>query len=259
MGHERIGFLPHSKQWNGIVEQLSIFDGSEKSVLKIASDTLAAIRKSYEFMHSDESVIKAIAFLATLSISANHEKQSDYLNENGYIVDSNISLFSLMASVQKYITTDNDSLEINKIAKDSALQAVINYQKKYSNEQLSLLSEEPESVWRSAGNGAAFCEMARMFFASFTDRQLKYYIERIAASSIDDYATLQLFTEQLTAQTTAITTHSEEISKIMQSFAAGWFNKHSKSSLPDKENIRGFLKLSFVKLREEFRREAEGK
>jgi len=250
--------LPRSKQWQKIIEKLSAFDGNEKSVIQIASDTLTAIQKSYKAMHSDESVIKAIKFLAILSISANQKNQSDYLNKNGYIVDSNISLFSLMASAQKYIMTERGSLEINKIAKDAALQAVIKYQTKHSNEQLSLLYAEPESVWKSVGNGAAFCEMARTFFASFTDRQLKYYIERTAASSIDDYQTLQLFTEQLTTQTTAITMHSEDISKIMQSFAAGWFNKRSSSSLPNQDSIKGFLKVSFGKLREEFRREADG-
>jgi hypothetical protein len=43
----------------------------------------------------------------------------------------------------------------------------------------------------------------------------------------------------------------------MQSFAAGWFNKYAVSDMPTKEEINGFLKLSFEKMREEFRREAK--
>lgn len=259
MGHERIGFLPHTKQWNAIVDQFSVFDGDNESVLRIADDTLTAIRKTYEAMPFDESVVNAISFLTTLAFSAKQKNQIDYLNENGYTVDSNISLFSLMASAQKYITTESGSLEINKIAKDAALQTIIDYQQRHQVNQLSLFSEKPENVWQNVGTGSAFCEMARTFFASFTDRQIKYYVERAAASSIDNYTILQSFTNQLTAQSNAIADHAFEISKIMQSFAAGWFNKNTVSSLPDKVKVQGFLQMSFGKLREEFRREADGK
>lgn len=259
MGHERIGFLPHTKQWQAIVDQLSMYNGGDESVLKIADDTLKAIRKAYEAMPYDESVIKAISYLATLVFSANQEDQPAYLNDNGYMVDSQLSLFSLMTSAQEYITTETGSLEINKIAKDAALQAVISYQQEHQTNQLMLFSDQPESVWKSAGNGAAFCELARTFFASFTDRQLKYYVERAAASKIGDYAALQSFTDTLSTQSQKIANHAFEITKIMQSFAAGWYNKNASSSLPDENKVRGFLQMSFGKMREEFRREAEGK
>ena len=36
-----------------------------------------------------------------------------------------------MASVQKYITTDDGSLETNKLARDATLQAIIDYQQRH--------------------------------------------------------------------------------------------------------------------------------
>jgi hypothetical protein len=259
MGHERIGFLPRSQQWRGIVVQLSMYDGNKESVLRIANDTLNAIRKVYENMPFDESVVKAVSYLATLAFSAKQANQVDYLNENGYSVDSSISLFSLMASAQKYITTENGSLEVNKIAKDAALQAVMQYQQNHQTNQTSFLYDESANVWQSAGTGAAFCELARSFFAAFTDRQIKYYVERVAASSIGNYTSLQSFTQQLSEQSQAISDHAFEISKLTQSFAAGWFNKNAVSSLPVANQVQDFLSLSFNKLREELRREVEGK
>jgi hypothetical protein len=258
MGHERIGFLPHTKQWQAIVEQLSLFGESESSVAQIADETLNAVKKTYEAMPFDESVIKALSFLATLSYSANLENQVDFLNEKGYTVDAQMSLFSLMSSAQDYITTETGSLEINKLAKNAAMQAVIDYQDRHKSEQLTLFTEQTNSVWGDAGTGAAFCELSRTFFASFTERQLKYYIERAAASSIDNYDTLQSFSHQLSAQSKAIAEHTFEISKLIQSFSAGWFNKKAVHSLPTEKQIESFLRMSFGKLREEFRREAEG-
>jgi hypothetical protein len=63
----------------------------------------------------------------------------------------------------------------------------------------------------------------------------------------------------LTAQSNAIADHAFETSKIMQSFAAGWFNKHAAASPPSQVEVTNFLRTSFGKMREEFRREAEGK
>lgn len=141
------------------------------------------------------------------------------------MVDSQISLFSLMASAQDYIATETGSLETNKLAKDAAMQAVIDYQERHKTKQISLFAEQSDNVWGDAGAGAAFCELSCTFFASFTERQLKYYIERAAASSIDNYDTLKAINHQLSEQSKAIAEHTFEISKLVQSFYAGWFNK----------------------------------
>lgn len=258
MGHERIGFLPHTKQWNAIVDGLSQFFDGENSVAQIAYTTINAVKTTYEKMPYDESVIKALSFIATLSFSAKTNNQIEFLNSNGYVVDQQMSLFSLMSSAQKYITTEYGSLEINKLAKDSAMQAIISYHRQHENNQLAMFPEQSDSVWKNAGTGAAFCEIARTFFASFTERQLKYYIERVAASSINDYNTLQSFNQQLAAQSMAIANHTFEISKLTQSFAAGWFNKNAVDSVPNNNQIVGFLSHTFGKLREELRREADG-
>lgn len=258
MGHVRTGFLPHTKQWIAIVEQLSQFGGDADVVPHIANDTLNAIKKTYAAMPFDESVHRAITFLATLAFSAKQADQVTYLRANGYTVDDKLSLFSLISSAKRLIITETGSLETNKIAKDSAMQAIITYYEEHQNNQITLWGDESNNPIRLAGSGAAFCEMARSFFAYFTDKQIKYYVERAAASAIDDYGSLNKFTTALSVQANAIADHAFETSKIMQSFAAGWFNKYAVSAPPSKTEVTNFLHTSFGKMREEFRREADG-
>lgn len=258
MGHERIGFLPHTKQWRVLMDQLTEYDGDPQAVKKIADQTLQAIKKIYERMPYDESVIKAIQFLATLSVSATKEDQISFLQSNGYIVSSELSNYSILANANKLITTDTGSLEINKIVRDSVMQAVIEYSKsKQQFEQVSLFSDSRQNVWEGIGSGAAFCEITRSFFAAFTSRQLRYYLERTAASTINDYSKLNAFIAGVDEHSADIADHSFETSKLMQSFAAGWYNKHAKDTIPSESDVVGFLRISFGKLREEFRREAE--
>ena len=258
MGHIRTGFLPRTKQWNAIVEQLSLFGGDTAVVPHIANDTLDAIKRVYMAMPYDESVHKAVSFLAMLAFSAKQTNQKAYLESKGYAVDEKLSLFSLITSAQRIIKTETGSLEINKIAKDAAMQALITYHESHQDTQMTLWGGELNSPIQSAGSGAAFCEMARSFFAEFTDKQIKYYIERAAASSINNYGELEKFTKALSVQAKAIADHAFETSKIMQSFAAGWFNTHAASSPPSETEVTNFLRKSFDKMREEFRREADG-
>ena len=258
MGHMRIGFLPRNKQWNAIVDQLSLFGGNPDDVHQIAEATLKAIQSNYKKLPEDESIIKAVRFLATLSYSANQAEQEAFLNQNGYSVDGNMTLFSILSSTHQYISTETGSLEVNKMARDAAMKAVMVYHDAHKSNQMTLFSETGENIWRSAGTGAAFCEMARTFVAEFTDRQLRYCIERIAPRVINDIGLLESFNETLSSQSTAISNHALDTSKLMQSWAAGWYNNNSVIALPTHEQVRQFVDFSFRKMREEFRREAVG-
>lgn len=258
MGHMRIGFLPRSKQWNAIVEQLSLFGGDPTDVHQIAEATLSAIQNNYKKLPDDESVIKAVKFLATLSYSANQAEQGAFLNQNGYSVDNGMTLFSILSSVQQYISTQTGSLEVNKMARDAVMKAVMTYHDAHKSNQITLFGDIAENTWRSAGTGAAFCEMARTFVAEFTDRQLRYCIEREAPRVINDFGLLKSFSETLSSQSTAISNHALDTSKLMQSWAAGWYSNNSVSALPKDGQVRQFVDFSFRKMREEFRREVDG-
>jgi len=258
MGHMRIGFLPRNKQWNAIVDQLSLFGGNPTDVQHIAEATLTAIQSSYKRLPEDESVIKAVKFLTILSYSANQAEQGAFLNQSGYSVDSDMTLFSILSSAQQYISTETGSLEVNKMARDAAMKAVMVYHDAHKSNQLSLFGDAAENTWSSAGTGAAFCEMARTFVAEFTEQQLRYCIERAAPRVINNLGLLKSFSETLSSQSTAISNHAFDTSKLMQSWAAAWYNNNAASALPTDEQVRQFVDFSFRKMREEFRREADG-
>jgi hypothetical protein len=258
MGHIRIGFLPRTKQWNNIIEQLSKFDGSFDDIQNISYATLNSIRNLYDELHLDESIQKSINFLAIIVNSAKQDNQIEYLKNHGYAIDNNMSLFSIIESVKNLINTENGSLEINKMAKDAIMHSIASYYNSHTQTQLSLLGDKNKSPIQNLNGGSSFCEMARSFFAEFTSRQIKYYLERSAADAINDYNKLSIFTNGINSNLNTIADHAFDISNIMQSFAAGWFNKHAITSSPNQEQITNFLRISFNKMREELRREVEG-
>jgi len=255
MGHVRIGFLPHTRQWNAIVERLGAYDNDAKTVAIIADRTIVAVRKEFENLQYDESVIKAIVYLANIIVSSRQSDQIAFLQNNGYQVDENLTLFSLTACAQKRIQTEDGSLETNKLARDAAMRAVMEYYQQHNDNQFSLFQVD-NNPFKNRGSGREFCELARYFFAAFTEKKIRYYIDREASSVIGDYAKYIRFSDALTQHSLEITKHAFEISKIMESFAAGWFNKHALDKTPSNASVTDFLKMSFGKVREELRLEA---
>jgi hypothetical protein len=98
--------------------------------------------------------------------------------------------------------------------------------------------------------------VARIFFAKFTERYLRYFLEREASAELPSLEAREKFSQQLSAHVDAVSQHAFETSKIAQSFAAGWFNNHARNAHPSEREIEGFLGLSFGKLQEELQREA---
>jgi hypothetical protein len=258
VGHERIGFLPKRKKWQSIIDQLSQFDSNDEIIKKIANQTLTNIRNKYKSLVNDESVVKAIKYLTILLASTGKENQKDFLMKNGIEIQE-ISLFNIINSAKLFLDIENISLESNKITVDALLNTLISYESSKQDGQVLLFNDHSINIWSNINSGAAFCELARGFFSTFTDRYLRYFLEREAANTINDYQLINSFSTNLLKLVDDISQNAFDTSKIMQSFAAGWFNNHAKEKIPSEKEIISFLDLSFSKMREELRREAEGK
>ena len=154
MGHERIGFIPKTKQWQLIVSQLQNYDKDKTVVSKIAADTLEALRGLYNSLSYDTSLIASIRFLATLCRFSN---STDKLKKIGVEVNGGLTMYSLLHGINKYLTSESGSMEINKLAKDSLMNAIITYQQAHETNQISFAGFEGKNAWSSIDSGAAFC------------------------------------------------------------------------------------------------------
>ncbi|MDP3014112.1 MAG: hypothetical protein Q8M92_07725, partial [Candidatus Subteraquimicrobiales bacterium] len=87
---------------------------------------------------------------------------------------------------------------------------------------------------------------------------LNFFLSRTASSQLQTLKERENFSSAINSNTELVATHAFETSKIVQSFSAGWFNKHTtEKTIPPLKSIHGFLSFSFEKIREEFRRQRE--
>ena len=66
MGHERIGFLPRSRQWRKLVSEIGDVGTDADAVPRLAHRTLHQIRRRFDGLERDPGLEAAFSFILTL-------------------------------------------------------------------------------------------------------------------------------------------------------------------------------------------------
>lgn len=261
MGHERLGILPKSKRWTTVVKGLNSFSAIENNVTEIAQQTLTNVHNKFENIERDKGVQAAFQFLVLLSIAAKHREPYKFLVSKGINLSKNITPLQIAKAVTEWVINHRESNEYASFAGSAAIDAISEWYQKNQTFQESLFAGDKDhfEVWRKAADGSGFCEISRLFFSKFTERYMKYFLERAASASMDSIENRNHFNKALQEHLSEISKHTFETAKITQSFAAGWFNKNAKHEVPSARKIQSFLNIAFGKLKGELLREENKK
>lgn len=253
MGHKRLGRLPKTKAWRLIVAELGSFALGKAEANDIAKKTLRQVQERYNNLENDPSIKAAFEFLVQVSYAFQKENPTKYLVENKILEKEELSVLKLARAIEGYKKEDVESQEYKTFARQAAIDAINNWYAAHLDEGLSLFNEKVDTraVFRKASDGRGFCEISRLFFSKFTERYLKYFLDREASVSINTVNARNKFSSEIEKHVNDISLHAFQTAKITQSFAAGWYNKYAKENLPQEENIKSFLSTAFGKMKSE--------
>jgi hypothetical protein len=251
MGHERVGQLPRTTRWRELVARTGAAQ-SRGDVERIAADTIDAVRGRLGALGREGGTQAAFGFLVELACASRDPESA------APDLRANPSALQLVSALKERVDAGADSREYAELATRAAATAIMQWTREH--EQHLDLFEGPASaqqVWSRAQTGAGFSELARVFLGDVVGRYLKYFLEREVSERSSGVAQREQFVRQLSEHVDAITKHSFETSKIAQSFAAGWYNKHAKEGAPSAPAQRAFLRYALTKLRNELARERD--
>lgn len=256
MGHERVGTLPRTKRWQNLISDISIIEEQKQpQIATIVKKTLDNVRTRYNRIYKDTGVQAAFGFLVSLAI--NNLAQSVGFSSAEVKLDDNPSTVRLAQLLNIWVSKHAGSMEYAEIARRAGSDTIARWtQQKSVQGHLFSKDYDAKNVWNYASNAKGFCEVARIFFAKFTERYLRYFLERAASAELSSLSIREDFSRRLQSHLDDVSKHAFETSKITQSFAAGWFNKHALETRPSDSEIEGFLAIAFGKLQEELRRES---
>lgn len=256
MGHEREGRLPRSKTWRTVVGSLASAAIDPDVTGQVASNTLNNVRERLDRIELDPGVTAAFEYLLALAAKGKSANSTTRVSNTPELGDNPATL-RLAAAASEWVDQHVGSPEYGTIAKQALADTIANWTTA-KDDQMDLFGVKPtvSERWQAASSAGGFSEVSRLFFARFTERYLNYFLEREASASIGSIDARNAFAQNLHVHVNEVSKHAFETSKITQSFAAGWYNRHATEDFPSTAKVRGFMRLAFQKIREELRRES---
>jgi hypothetical protein len=255
VGHERLGLLPKSKKWRNIVAAIGESIVTTDGVSKLVSATSLEIESRFSTLGINPAVHDCFTILVALSIASRAEDPSRAITSLGYSLVGEPTPLNIARLFQQRVRIDQDFPEYAQIARSSAIEAVSIFYDSQTRQGDLLGSQTAFDVWRTASDGAGFCELSRQFFASLTTGHLEYILEREASASLPNLSAREVFQKQLRGHVDDISRHSFETAKIAQSFAAGWYNKNAREDMPSPTTVRAFLRTATKKIKSSLSKE----
>lgn len=251
MGHERLGWLPKREAWREVVRGIAPASASDDDCRDLTRRTLELVGRQYSASAADAGVVAALGFLVGVANPGREPR--------GHVprvdLSEDPSVIRLIAQLNTWVREHARSGEYAALASRAAADALVDWVE-LSRRQQTLFedgAQQPRPLARLT-NAGDFSELTRLFLSRYTERWLRYFLER-EASSVVAPAGQDLFRERISHRVDNISQFAFASSKISQSFAAAWFNKHAKGTAPSSQAVRGLARRAFDKMRKELERE----
>jgi hypothetical protein len=238
------------------VQQIAAAADTPDIVPALATATLLKVRQRFARIHADSGFQAAFGFVLGL---ASPQSQSQAPEDLAPVIDlsTDPSPLRLTAHLRAWVDAHADSPEYAELGKRAAADVITFWSTEQSRQGDLFGSEEgARHLWSTARNAGAFSDLCRVFFGKFTERYLKYFLDREASAQLPTIEARQRFAADLERHVDELARHAFETTKITQSFAAGWYNKYARDSRPSPDVVLAFLEFAMGKLRQELLRES---
>jgi hypothetical protein len=256
MGQSRYGRLPKTENWQTVVALLA---SPQVSPARAASATVKACRTALQ-RHSDDPVLgRAVYLLCRLPLASRQGKASHFLREEGMNPDALSAPTLLSEEVASTLYRQNFSNADPSFVPEIAVAAMQETLSKLMAESnLDLFADasgQLEKALAAYGTPRGFAGAARIFFTSFMQRTLAYFLAKETANVLglkgfDSLDSLQSFLGDLRR-------YCWESSKIIDDFAEEWYSKNKWQERLDLPHVGGFVWAALRKFAAEIGREHE--
>ncbi len=168
MGHERLGSLPRTRRWRTIVEDISHSQGYYDEVADLARKTLNNVRNRFSNLHNDAGVQAAFAYLVSLATATLPRTTRLSSPEAG--LERNPSPATIAKNLNDWVRQHATSQEYAEVASRAGADAIADWTRSRSAQALLFDARHPAAdIWSKSASAEGFCQVARSFFARFTE------------------------------------------------------------------------------------------
>lgn len=253
MGHIRLGKLPRTKRWGEVIDLL----GLGASSAAVAAATLDAAETDLGRAPQDAGVLYSFWLLTQLPDAARSADFAEALRGLGIAVNRDPSLTelgaALTAAIDRHALASRSRSDLGEMAQLAAVESLTGL---LQQRIPTLFGPTPADVRAELGKLATekqFGQLARDFFAGFSQRFLSYYVSRELPSQVGQgraFADLQAHD----SFNQALDVHCQQASRIVEKFAGAWYSKTRFEEGLSQEKTAGFIAYALTKMRRELKR-----
>lgn len=252
MGHQRVGKLPATRQWNAVIDLIA--GGADVSSIAAASADAA---ESSLAAYSDDRTVRWAFFLLTqIPLAARQDDFTGALKKLGLEVDRpdliQISVAFIKAVDERVARRRSDLGEMVALSAAESLQSVAGHS---LDDLFGVQANAPDrtkEVLAGLATVKQFGVLAEDFFDRLLRRHLGYYLSRELPRHVGVSRRFSSCREHDEFEK-AFTMHCREAARITFRFAGEWLSKTNHEGGIDEKRAGGFVFIALDKLRRELR------
>jgi hypothetical protein len=268
MGHTRLGSIPKSQKWIGVVANFTD-SRSEISpatatlnitdVKNIAQKTIIAADVGLEKAVDDIGLRYTFFLLTQIVLAAKDNAWKSRLGEFGLQISEESTLFDLTTelhfAVDNFISKNGRSTDLSEMAQQAAGDAIISLADPIATTLFGNSGSDLQYAIKKLSSKKGFSVLGQKFFGHFLYRYLNFYLSRFSAS----YYGGGVFKEigEVTNFNQNLKTHCLQSAWIVHDFSGQWFSKTSYQEGINLTNSSRFMYVALKKLRDELRQQKE--
>jgi hypothetical protein len=257
MGHVRLGTLSQTKRWREVVGLLK----SEASLQDVAAAAAEASEADLK-RASDDPLFQYVAgLLVHLPLAARAPDFEGGLERLGIDGNKGVSVSALLSGIDEAIERQafegGRTSDAGELARSALMESLsVNLRGRLPT-LFEPTPQEVRKVLAGFAGGDRFARLARDFFARLSYRSLDWYLSRELANHTGPGRRFDTDADR-TAFQRALAQHTYEASRIVETYAGGWYGKTVwRDQSLTQGAINDFTRYAFKKMRVELGRRRE--
>jgi hypothetical protein len=225
MGHTRLGTLPATKKWKQVIGLM--IEGA--SVAKVAEATTNAWRNAFATIKNDLGFREAVWLMTQMGIAGSSNDPVAHLSAIGVEVGGSSSPIEVAMALTEALDHRIDSAgkrsDFGEIAEKALVAVVTETMQSDMPTLLNSTADDIKATLGKLGTVKNFTDLSRNFFTRLTNDCLNYFISKTNAEpAVRPQSSTKM--DQIAKFESALKTHCQETSVIVETFSGDWFSKN---------------------------------
>ncbi len=255
MGHIRLGRLPRTIRWRGVV---GLLDHAPDDIPAVARAATTAAQHWLSSLATDSSLTYCFWMLVRLASAAREDDFVGGLRTLGIEAaetDSALGFVTLVNQVVRdEIASNMESGPFGEIASLALRRTLLETVGQHGRSLFGSSVEDLQHALRRHSSARQVGELSQRFFGDYLSRTLRYFIERELSNTVGAAHALTTIGES-ERFTEALDLYARQSALITRDFATDWYSLHRWESggQISQEEVRGYVAHALTKLIAEIR------